>query len=102
MDLKIKHRGNHVRFQISGIIDNQGAELLEKRFMQLNLSELKEFDLDFDQVQYICSLGVKKLLFFYRKITTNGGRFQIKNDSGIFHELLTITNMKTVINCYGN
>ena len=101
MELRIKHMGNCVRFEISGIIDNQGAELLEKSFGELNFSELKELDLDFGRVQYICSLGVRILLFLYKKMTTNGGRFHIKNDTGIFHELLTISNMNAVINCYG-
>ena len=102
MELRVNYIGNRVAFKISGIIDNQGADLLEKSFEELNLTEYKELVLDFERVQYICSLGVRKLLFFYRKMNANGGRFQIKHDSGIFHELLTITNMKAVINCYGN
>ena len=102
MELKINHIGNRVDFKISGIIDNQGAELLEKSFGALNVSELKEFVLDFEKVKYICSSGVRKLLFFYKKMTTNGGNFQIENDTGIFHELLTITKMNEVIKCYGN
>lgn len=102
MKLKVKHMGNRVGFEISGIIDDQGAELLEKRFGELNFSELKELVLDFAKVQYISSLGVKKLLVFYKKITTKGGRLHIENDTGIFHELLTITKMNAVINCYRN
>ena len=42
MELKIKHMGNSVGFEISGIIDKQGAELLEKSFGELNISDLKE------------------------------------------------------------
>jgi len=101
MELKINYIGTRVAFKISGIIDKQGAELLEKSFGDLNVSEFKEFVLDFEKVKYICSSGVRKLLFFYEKMTTNGGKFQIENDTGIFYELLTITRMNTVINCYG-
>ena len=42
MELKVKHKGNRVGFEISGIIDKQGADLLEKRFGELNVAELKE------------------------------------------------------------
>ena len=101
MKLTVECIGSRVSFKISGIIDAQGADLLEERFKELNFIELKELVLDFEKVQYICSLGVKKLLFFYKRMTTMGGRFHIKNDSGIFHELLTVTNMNTLINCYG-
>ena len=102
MELRIKSMGNGVGFEISGIIDKQGAELLEKSFKELDLSKLKELVLNFENVQYIGSLGVRKLLFFYKKMTTNGGSLHIKNVTGIFHELLTITNMNEVIICYGN
>ncbi len=101
MELKVNHIGNRVAFKITGIIDKQGAELLETSFGELNISELKELVLDFGKVKYIGSSGVRKLLFFYEKMTTNGGKFQIENDTGIFHELLTIAKMNTVINCYG-
>jgi len=100
VELRINHIGNRVAFKISGIIDKQGADLLEKSFGDLNASELKELVLDFEKVKYIGSSGVRKLLFFYEKMTRNGGKFQIENDTGIFHELLAITKMNTVINCY--
>ena len=102
MELKVKHMGNRVGFEVSGIIDKQGAELLEKRFGELNITELKELVFDFGKVKYICGPGVRKLLYFYKKITSNGGKFHIENDTGIFHELLTITKMNTVIDCYNH
>lgn len=99
MELKVKHMENRVSFIISGIIDRQGAELLEKSFKDLNLSELQEFVLDFEKVRYIGSSGIRKLLFINKKMTTNGGKFKITNDTGMLYELLAITKMNTVINC---
>ncbi len=101
MDLKVQHMGNSAGFEISGIIDKQGAELLEKSFGELNVSDLKELVIDFGKVKYVGSSGVRKLLFFYKQMTTNGGKLHIINDTGFFQELLTITKMNTVINCYG-
>ena len=100
MELNVKHMGDCVRFEISGIIDRQGAEALKKSFGELNITELKELVLDFDKVKYISSSGVNKLLFCYENITRNGGKLRIINDTGIFHELLTITKMKTIFNVY--
>ena len=101
MELKVQHIGNSAGFEISGIIDKQGAELLEKSFGELNVSDLKELVIDFGKVKYVGSSGVRKLLFFYKQMTTNGGKFHIINDTGFFQELLAITKMNTVINCYG-
>ena len=100
MELDVKHMGKSVGFKISGIVDKQGAELLEKSFRELNISALKELVLDFGKVKYVGSSGVGKLLFFYKKMTTNGGKLRIINDTGFFQELLTITKMNTVISCY--
>ena len=100
MELIVKHIGKHVGFVISGIIDKKGAELLEKKFWELNVSGLKELVLDFGDVRYICSSGVKKLLMFYKKMTTNGGKLRIENDTGGFHELLKISKMNIVMSCY--
>ena len=77
MELKVNQRKNRVSFIISGTIDKQGAELLEKSFRDLNPSEFQEFVLDFEKVKYIGSSGVRKLLFFYKKMTTNGGKFRL-------------------------
>ena len=89
--------GDRVRFEISGVIDRQGAEALKKSFGKLNITELKELILDFDKVKYISSSGVNKLLFCYENIINNGGKLRIINDTGVFHELLTITKMNTVL-----
>ena len=102
MELKVRHMGNSVGFEISGIIDQEGAEFLEKSFRKIDFSEFKKLVLDFRKVEYIGSLGVKNLLIFYKKMTTNGGRLYIENDTGIFRELLTITKMNDVIKCYDN
>jgi anti-anti-sigma factor len=102
VELKVNQTGEHVGFVVSGIIDKKGAELLEKKFFELNVSELKELVLDLGNVRYIASPGVNKLLMFYKKMTTNGGRLRIENDTGVFHELLKITKMNFLIQCYGN
>ena len=101
MELNVKHLGSQVRFEIDGIIDEQGAETLTRRFYELDTATVKELILDFGKVGYICSAGVCKVLIFYRELTSNGSHLQIENDTGIFHELLSITGMNTVINCYG-
>ena len=100
MELEVKHKGNRVGFTISGIVDKQGAELLDKSFRELNLSALKELVLDFGKVKYVSSPGVGKLLLFYKKMTENGGKLRIINDTGFFQDLLTITKMNTVISCH--
>ena len=96
MELKIKNMGKCVRFELAGIIDKQGADVLKKRFQELDIMVVKELILDFGNVRYIGSSGVRRLLMFYNELTTNGGKLRVVNDTGIFHELLTITKTEAV------
>jgi anti-anti-sigma factor len=96
VELKVKNMGKRVRFEIAGIIDKQGAEVLKKRFSELDIMIVKELILDFGRVSYISSSGVSRLLMFHKALSTQGGKLRVENDTGIFHELLTITKMDAV------
>ena len=72
MKLNVKRKGSRVRFEIDGIIDEQGAETLTKRFYELDTATVKELVLDFGNVGYICSAGVCKVLIFHKELTSNG------------------------------
>jgi anti-anti-sigma factor len=96
MELNVKRKGSRVRFEIYGIIDEQGVEALTKRFYELDSATVKELVLDFGNVGYICSSGVCKVLMFYRELTSNGSKFHIENDTGIVHEVFTLARLNMV------
>ena len=96
MEINVQCEGSRVCFKVDGIIDEQGAEVLKKRFEELDISQVKELVLDFGNVEYIGSSGVGKLLMFYKELAANSGKLRIENVSGMVKELLTITKMDTV------
>ena len=96
MKLNVKRKGSRVRFEIDGIIDEQGAETLTKRFYELDTATVKELVLDFGNVGYICSAGVCKVLIFYKELTSNGSKLHIENDTGIVHEVFTFAKLNMV------
>ena len=102
MELNVKYHDKCVRFEPNGIIDKKGAEVLKRRFEELDITELEKFVLDLGKVGYICGSGVGSFLTFYKKMTSKGGKLFIENDTGLFLELLTITKMDTTLNVYGN
>ena len=95
MELNVKDEGTRVCFEIGGIIDAQGAEVLDKSFNELDPENVKELILDFGNVGYIGSAGVGKLLKFYKELTARDGKLRVENVSGMVQELLTITKMDT-------
>lgn len=96
MELKVKRKGSQVRFEIYGIIDEQGVEALTRCFYELDTASVREFVLDFGNVGYICSSGVCRVLRFYKELTSNGSKFQIENDTGIVNEVFTLARLNMV------
>jgi anti-sigma B factor antagonist len=52
---------------------------LKKSFNQIAENNPKEVCIDFDEVNFIGSSGIGKLLLFYKKFTSKGGKVQILN-----------------------
>lgn len=88
MEITVSKKEQSVYFDFSGGIDELGAELLNKRFGELEKSSLRELVLDFRKVDYIGSSGIGQLILFYQLLATSGGRIQIKNASKDLYDML--------------
>jgi len=79
MNIRVASEGDKSTVYLSGSIDIPGAENLKKIFNQIAESNPKEVIIDFDEVNFIGSSGIGKLLLFYKKFTSKGGKVQIIN-----------------------
>ncbi len=77
MDLRLVHEEKKTIVHLSGSIDIAGAERLKKTFHQIVESDVREVVLDFQQVTFIGSSGIGKLLLFYKKFVAKGGKIHI-------------------------
>ena len=96
MELNVKRKGSRIRFEIHGIIDEQGADALTRRFYELDTATVKELVMDFGNVGYICSSGVCEVLGFYKELTSNGSKFHIENDTGLVREVFNLARFNMV------
>jgi anti-sigma B factor antagonist len=81
MNVRISNEGDKTTVFISGSVDIPGAESLKKTFNQISESNPlpKEVWVDFEEVNFIGSSGIGKLLLFYKKFTSKGGKVLIVN-----------------------
>jgi anti-sigma B factor antagonist len=81
MNVKLANEGEKVTVYISGSVDIPGAESLKKTFNQIAETNPlpKEVWVDFGEVNFIGSSGIGKLLLFYKKFTSKGGKVMIVN-----------------------
>ncbi|UCH93026.1 MAG: STAS domain-containing protein [Candidatus Aminicenantes bacterium] len=79
MNIRVANEGEKTTVYLSGSIDIPGAETLKKTFNQIAENNPREVCIDFDDVNFIGSSGIGKLLLFYKKFTSKGGKVQILN-----------------------
>jgi len=79
MNIKVATEGSKTTVYLSGSVDIPGAESLKKVFNQIVEEPPQEVCIDFSEVNFIGSSGIGKLLLFYKKFTSNGGRVTIVN-----------------------
>ncbi len=96
MEIAVKQENGSARFEISGKIDETGAETLKQRFREINQPDLKNVVFDFRNVSHIGSAGIGKLLLFYKDLALKGGQLKIQNASQTVYELFTVLKLDTI------
>jgi len=79
MHVKTTVEGKKTIMDVSGSIDIPGAEQLKKALTKVLESDSDEITIDFNEVNFIGSSGIGKLLLFYKNFTAKGGRITIIN-----------------------
>jgi anti-anti-sigma factor len=96
MEAKVVESGPTARVTVRGDIDEAGAQLLKHHFTERHLGTKKEVVFDFQEVGYIGSAGLGKLLLFYKDLAVRDGRLKIENASSIICDLLRELKLDTL------
>ena len=96
MEIKAQKQGNHARIEVSGKIDEHGAEELKRKFLEMNMDKCQEVVFDFKHVDHIGSAGIGKLLLFYKNLAMNGGTLRVENVSKAVLELLRVVKLDSL------
>lgn len=79
MHVKTAVDGKKTVMNVSGSIDIPGSEQLKKSLTKVLESDSDELTIDFEEVNFIGSSGIGKLLLFYKNFTARGGKISIIN-----------------------
>ncbi|MBI4457199.1 MAG: STAS domain-containing protein [Acidobacteria bacterium] len=75
---------------------------LRNRIRELVKSGHKNILLNLGSVSHMDSSGIGELVSAYTSVTNNGGQLKLLNLTKKLHELLAITKLLTVFECYEN
>lgn len=96
MEISVEKKENSIRFTIVGEVDEQGAEVLKKKFRSLYTASLTTVTFDFKNVTHIGSAGIGKLLLFYKDVALNNGTVGIEHIAPEIFELFLTLKLETV------
>jgi len=82
MKIEIKeNEGKNTVVVLKGDLDTQASEQLEKTFESLLIDEGRQFLVDFSQLEFISSAGMRSLLLLKKKASEKGGNVIIEGMS---------------------
>jgi anti-sigma B factor antagonist len=98
MEMNITPRGEQIDIQLIGSIDERGAEDLKRRFLEMDVSSVKEVIFDFSGVTFIGSAGIGKLLLFYKNLATQGGKITIESMNKDIFSMFKVVKLDKIFN----
>lgn len=96
MEYKIDKQDDKVNITVSGRIDTTTAPQLEEAILP-EIDGAKEVVMDFNELEYISSAGLRLLLMLQKKMNAANGTFTILNVNDFVMEVLEMTGFKDIL-----
>lgn len=102
MDIQIKKEINASVVTITGRLDAVTAPDYEKQFDALMADGEARFVVDFEQLEYISSAGLRVLLATSKRLKGKGGQICFANISGMVMEVFTISGFGNIFQMHNS
>jgi anti-sigma B factor antagonist len=101
MEIKISTNGTEKIVKIEGRLDTTTAPQLEKELAD-QFEGTKKLVLDFENLQYISSAGLRVLLSTQKKINAQGASMVIRNVNDMIMDVLDVTGFLDILTVESN
>lgn len=91
MNIEIKEQNGSYVGMLTGWVDTAVATQFLEELKPLMAQADKNIELDCDQLEYICSLGLRGLLQLKKESAAKGGTLVLSNVKGEVLNILTLT-----------
>lgn len=96
MNIVLTDCGSYIRLMIDGRIDTNTSPQLQQAILNA-FQKKKDVVLDFLNVDYISSAGLRALLIGHKTATSKGGSMKISNVSDIVMNIFDVTGFATIL-----
>ncbi len=92
---KISSNSGELKLKLSGRLDTTGAPQLEE-FLEKELSGIEKLTIDFSDLEYISSAGLRALLAAQKKLNASGG-VTVQNSNEYIREIFDMTGFAEIL-----
>ena len=96
MEYNIDKKDSKVSVKVSGRIDTTTAPQLEEAILP-EIDGATEVEIDFKDLEYISSAGLRLLLMLQKKMNASKGSFKILNVNDFVMEVFEMTGFKDIL-----
>lgn len=97
MEINKKMNEDVCEVDLIGRLDTTTAPELETTLKEVLDTDVKNLEIDLDQLDYISSAGLRVLLFAQKSVNTVGGSMLIKNVKPEIMEVFEITGFSDIL-----
>ena len=96
MEYNFNKDGDKLSVEVSGRVDTTTAPQLEEAILA-ELEGVKNLFLDFTNLEYISSAGLRLLLLLQKKMNAASGNFEVHNVNEFVMEVFEMTGFKDIL-----
>jgi anti-anti-sigma factor len=90
------------RIILSGRMDSEGTRAIDLRFTSLTTTRPAQIVVDFSEVSFLASIGIRTLISSARALARRGGRMVLAGPQPIVEEVLRLGGIDSLIPVYAD
>ncbi len=102
MDIKVVEVGDVSVVRIAGNLDTQTSPVTQEQLIQLIQDGATKILLDFKELNYISSSGLRLLLVANKRLEGNNGQVRICNPNTMVREVFKTSGFSEIFSVYGS
>ncbi len=100
MDFNVDELGDVKAVRISGNLDTQASPVAQEQLIQLIDNGSTKILIDFENLNYISSSGLRMLLVAVKKLKSAGGEMRICNANKMVQEVFEVSGFSDILSVY--
>lgn len=98
MEIVLNFNEKLATMKVDGIITSDNSYLFQEKLNEVLKSDAKRLEIDLSACRNMSSIGIGKLLLFYKEFINRNGEIEISKSSPAVYELFTTIKLNQLIN----